>query len=217
MWPHKTALIHGMEQIARLLYRENSSEPWGFRLSGGKDQGQPLQISQVGKSWKGRKLRTKITLYTQSPIPSRLSRTVWPKRLVCSPTISWSVSLVSRSTRWPMTRSLSMRQRSRDNTFQKYKWWRGKKIWQKLLSGGAFDPEGRRQVHHGHWTVSERKQGWKVVKRKRVSDELPVTCAAGLHVEIHESCAPCQLLNMWLLLVQVSQNFPSPPKGAKVI
>ena len=96
-------------------------------------------------------------------------------------------------------------------------WWRGKKIWQKLLSGGAFDPEGRRQVHHGHWTVSERKQGWKVVKRKRVSDELPVTCAAGLHVEIHESCAPCQLLNMWLLLlVQVSQNFPFPPKGAKV-
>ena len=101
-----------MERIARLLYRENSSEPWGFRLSGGKDQGQPLQISQVGKSWKGRKVRTKITLYTQSSIPSRLSRTVWPKRLVCSPTISWSVSLVSRSTRWPMTRSLSMRQRS---------------------------------------------------------------------------------------------------------
>ena len=27
--------------------RENNSEPWGFRLSGGKDQGQPLQISQV--------------------------------------------------------------------------------------------------------------------------------------------------------------------------
>ena len=127
MWPHKTALIHGLEQIARLLYRENSSEPWGFRLSGGKDQGQPLQISQVGKSWKGRKLRIKITLYTQSPIPSRLSRTVWPKRLVCSPTIFWSVSLVSRSTRWPMTRSLSMRQRSQANTFQKYIWWRGKK------------------------------------------------------------------------------------------
>jgi len=31
------------------LNRENSSEPWGFRLSGGKDQGQPLQISQVVK------------------------------------------------------------------------------------------------------------------------------------------------------------------------
>ena len=30
------------------LDRENNSEPWGFRLSGGKDQGQPLQISQVG-------------------------------------------------------------------------------------------------------------------------------------------------------------------------
>ena len=105
-----------MERIARLLYRENSSEPWGFRLSGGKDQGQPLQISQVGKSWKGRKVRTKITL-AQSSIPSRLSRTVWPKRLVCSPTTFWSVSLVSRSTRWPMTRSLSMRQRSRDNTY----------------------------------------------------------------------------------------------------
>jgi hypothetical protein len=31
------------------LNRENNSEPWGFRLSGGKDQGQPLQISQVTK------------------------------------------------------------------------------------------------------------------------------------------------------------------------
>jgi len=31
------------------LNRENNSEPWGFRLSGGKDQGQPLQISQVVK------------------------------------------------------------------------------------------------------------------------------------------------------------------------
>ena len=28
-------------------FRENSNEPWGFRLSGGKDQGQPLSISQV--------------------------------------------------------------------------------------------------------------------------------------------------------------------------
>jgi len=29
------------------LSRECGSEPWGFRLSGGKDQGQPLSISQV--------------------------------------------------------------------------------------------------------------------------------------------------------------------------
>ena len=48
-----------MEQIARLLYRENSSEPWGFRLSGGKDQGQPLQISQVEKMEKGEKWKMK--------------------------------------------------------------------------------------------------------------------------------------------------------------
>lgn len=31
------------------LYRESASEPWGFRLAGGKDYGQPLSISQVSK------------------------------------------------------------------------------------------------------------------------------------------------------------------------
>jgi len=37
----------GKDLIDVHLNRENSSEPWGFRLSGGKDQGQPLSISQV--------------------------------------------------------------------------------------------------------------------------------------------------------------------------
>jgi len=39
----------GKDIIDVTLVRENSSEPWGFRLSGGKDQGQPLTISQVTK------------------------------------------------------------------------------------------------------------------------------------------------------------------------
>jgi len=37
----------GKDIIDVHLNREHSSEPWGFRLSGGKDQGQPLSISQV--------------------------------------------------------------------------------------------------------------------------------------------------------------------------
>jgi len=39
----------GKDIIDVTLVRENSSEPWGFRLSGGRDQGQPLTISQVTK------------------------------------------------------------------------------------------------------------------------------------------------------------------------
>jgi len=37
----------GKDLIDVHLNRENGAEPWGFRLSGGKDQGQPLSISQV--------------------------------------------------------------------------------------------------------------------------------------------------------------------------
>jgi len=37
----------GKDLIDVTLHRENSGEAWGFRLSGGKDQGQPLSISQV--------------------------------------------------------------------------------------------------------------------------------------------------------------------------
>jgi len=40
----------GKDIIDVTLNRENSGEPWGFRLAGGKDQGQPLTISQVTKS-----------------------------------------------------------------------------------------------------------------------------------------------------------------------
>jgi len=39
----------GKDLIDVHLQRENSGEPWGFRLSGGKDQGQPLSISNVIK------------------------------------------------------------------------------------------------------------------------------------------------------------------------
>jgi len=40
----------GKDIIDVTLSRENSGEPWGFRLAGGKDQGQPLSISQVTKN-----------------------------------------------------------------------------------------------------------------------------------------------------------------------
>jgi len=40
----------GKDIIDVTLNRENSGEPWGFRLAGGKDQGQPLSISQVTKN-----------------------------------------------------------------------------------------------------------------------------------------------------------------------
>ena len=32
------------------FYRGSADEPWGFRLAGGKDYGQPLTISQVSLS-----------------------------------------------------------------------------------------------------------------------------------------------------------------------
>ena len=38
----------GKDLIDLTFYRESASEPWGFRLAGGKDYGQPLSISQVG-------------------------------------------------------------------------------------------------------------------------------------------------------------------------
>ena len=38
-----------LPELALACPRECGSEPWGFRLSGGKDQGQPLSISQVGE------------------------------------------------------------------------------------------------------------------------------------------------------------------------
>jgi len=39
----------GKDLIDLTFYRESASEPWGFRLAGGKDYGQPLSISQVSK------------------------------------------------------------------------------------------------------------------------------------------------------------------------
>ena len=53
---------------------------------------------------------------------------------------------------------------------------RTKLSYKSCFSGGAGDPEGRRQVHHGDRTVSSGK--WKVVKGKRVSDELAATCSS---------------------------------------
>ena len=43
----------GKDLIDLTLYRESASEPWGFRLAGGKDYGQPLSISQVGNPHSG--------------------------------------------------------------------------------------------------------------------------------------------------------------------
>ena len=37
----------GKDLVDLTFYRENAEEPWGFRLAGGKDYGQPLSISQV--------------------------------------------------------------------------------------------------------------------------------------------------------------------------
>ena len=37
----------GKDLVDLTFYRGSSDEPWGFRLSGGKDYGQPLTISQV--------------------------------------------------------------------------------------------------------------------------------------------------------------------------
>jgi hypothetical protein len=43
----------GKDLIDLTFYRESASEPWGFRLAGGKDYGQPLSISQVGNPHSG--------------------------------------------------------------------------------------------------------------------------------------------------------------------
>jgi len=39
----------GKDLVDLTLFRESAEEPWGFRLAGGKDYGQPLSISQVSK------------------------------------------------------------------------------------------------------------------------------------------------------------------------
>lgn len=39
----------GKDLVDLTFYRENAEEPWGFRLAGGKDYGQPLSISQVAE------------------------------------------------------------------------------------------------------------------------------------------------------------------------
>ena len=38
----------GKDLVDLTFYRGSAEEPWGFRLAGGKDYGQPLTISQVG-------------------------------------------------------------------------------------------------------------------------------------------------------------------------
>ena len=38
----------GKDLVDLSFFRESAEEPWGFRLAGGKDYGQPLSISQVG-------------------------------------------------------------------------------------------------------------------------------------------------------------------------
>ena len=40
----------GKDLVDLTFYRGSSDEPWGFRLSGGKDYGQPLTISQVSSN-----------------------------------------------------------------------------------------------------------------------------------------------------------------------
>ena len=37
----------GKDLVDLTFYRGSADEPWGFRLAGGKDYGQPLTISQV--------------------------------------------------------------------------------------------------------------------------------------------------------------------------
>jgi len=40
----------GKDLVDLTFYRGSADEPWGFRLAGGKDYGQPLTISQVSTS-----------------------------------------------------------------------------------------------------------------------------------------------------------------------
>lgn len=45
--PHSTTSTMGKDLVDLTFYRGSADEPWGFRLAGGKDYGQPLTISQV--------------------------------------------------------------------------------------------------------------------------------------------------------------------------
>ena len=47
--PHITSTTStmGKDLVDLTFYRGSADEPWGFRLAGGKDYGQPLTISQV--------------------------------------------------------------------------------------------------------------------------------------------------------------------------
>ena len=47
--PHSTTSTStmGKDLVDLTFYRGSADEPWGFRLAGGKDYGQPLTISQV--------------------------------------------------------------------------------------------------------------------------------------------------------------------------
>ena len=50
MSPHSTTSTTstmGKDLVDLTFYRGSADEPWGFRLAGGKDYGQPLTISQV--------------------------------------------------------------------------------------------------------------------------------------------------------------------------
>ena len=42
-----TSTTMGKDLVDLTFYRGSADEPWGFRLAGGKDYGQPLTISQV--------------------------------------------------------------------------------------------------------------------------------------------------------------------------
>ena len=42
-----TTSTMGKDLVDLTFYRGSADEPWGFRLAGGKDYGQPLTISQV--------------------------------------------------------------------------------------------------------------------------------------------------------------------------
>ena len=105
---------------------------------------------------------------------SRWSRTAWPRRLVCSPMTSWSASLVGRSTRWPMTRSIVF---NHNKNSQSKRWIMG-----RAGQISCFQAERAIQKAGDRFTmVIERwvRRGRKVVKGKRVSDELPVTCTTA--------------------------------------
>ena len=147
--------------------RENSSEPWGFRLSGGKDQGQPLQISQVGSktemifnalyhfNWKLNSLWICCHVKHNHPgcegQPDPEGRFA-PKRLLDQRRRRRGL----RDDPWPGWLFREAKKRE-DNGLRSHL--EATNILQKLFSGRASDPEGGRQVHDGHWTVSGKS--WK--------------------------------------------------------